>query len=179
MVLAVIAVAHLAQADRAGHVLQFAVAVGGAGQAVERMVGDVELHHAAAQLRQTLGVWVRTFMPGSTGVVQEAGCRLRPSISTRQRRQEPKASSVSVAQSFGILMPDSIAARMTEVPAGTVTAWPSIVSVTVVAASAGRRAEVDLLDEGHGESSYLLLGAPRRGRRRKSSGKCFSALSTG
>ncbi len=50
MVGAVIAVAHFAQADRARHVLQLAIAVGGAGQAVERMIGDVELHHAAAQL---------------------------------------------------------------------------------------------------------------------------------
>jgi hypothetical protein len=49
---AVEAVAHFAQPDDARHVLQFAVAVGGAGQAVERMVGDVQLHHVAAQLLQ-------------------------------------------------------------------------------------------------------------------------------
>ena len=54
MIVAVVAVAHLAQADRAGHVLQFAIAVGGAGQAVERMIGDVELHHAAAELGKAL-----------------------------------------------------------------------------------------------------------------------------
>jgi hypothetical protein len=40
-------------------------------------------------------------MPSATGVVQEAGVPLRPSISTRQSRQEPKASTMSVAQSFG------------------------------------------------------------------------------
>ena len=56
MVLAVIAVADFAQADLARHVLQFAVAVGGAGQAVQRMVGDVELHHAAAQLGEARGL---------------------------------------------------------------------------------------------------------------------------
>ena len=56
MVLALIAIAHVAQADRAGHVLQFAIAVGGAGQAVQRMVGDVQLHHALAQLLQALGL---------------------------------------------------------------------------------------------------------------------------
>ena len=44
-----------------------------------------------------------------------------PSICTRHRRHEPKASSCSVAHSFGILMSASAAARMTEVPAGTVT----------------------------------------------------------
>ncbi len=47
---AVVAVADVAQADRAGHVLQLAVAVGRAGQAIERMVGDVEFHHAAADV---------------------------------------------------------------------------------------------------------------------------------
>jgi hypothetical protein len=41
------AVTHLAQAHHAGHGLQLAVAVGGAGQAIQRMVGDVELHHIA------------------------------------------------------------------------------------------------------------------------------------
>ena len=45
---AIVAVAHVAQADRAGHVLQLAVAVGGAGEAVERVVGDIKLHHALA-----------------------------------------------------------------------------------------------------------------------------------
>ena len=57
----------------------------------------------------------------------------RPSISTRHSRQEPKASTMSVAQSFGICVPASIAARMTDVPSGTVTLLPSMVSVTIVA----------------------------------------------
>ena len=70
-------------------------------------------------------------MPLATGVVHEAGVPGRPSISTRHSRQEPNASSMSVAQSFGILVPSSIAARMIEVPSGTVTAAPSMVSVTV------------------------------------------------
>ena len=38
---------------------------------------------------------------------------------------------LSVAQSFGISVPISIAARMMEAPSGTVTLWPSIVSVTI------------------------------------------------
>ena len=76
------------------------------------------------------GERVRTFMPGATVVVQEAGKPLRPSISTRHRRQEPKDFSESVAQSFGIWVSASAAARMTEVPAGTVTVAPSISSVT-------------------------------------------------
>ncbi len=56
MVLAVIAVADFAQAHRARHVLQLAVAVGGAGQTVQRMVADVEFHHPAAQLRDAIGL---------------------------------------------------------------------------------------------------------------------------
>ncbi|MGY4486897.1 hypothetical protein ACVWWR_006088 [Bradyrhizobium sp. LM3.2] len=63
MVLALIAVTHVAQADGTGHVLQLAVAVGAAGEAIERMVGDVELHHALAQLLQ----------PFALGVHDEAG----------------------------------------------------------------------------------------------------------
>src|SRR5712675_2316741 len=51
-----VAVAHVAQADGTRHVLQLAVAVGGAGQAIQRMVGDVELHHALADLFQPLGL---------------------------------------------------------------------------------------------------------------------------
>jgi hypothetical protein len=46
------AIAHIAQAGHAGHVLQLAVAVGAAGQAVQRVVADVELHHALAQVLQ-------------------------------------------------------------------------------------------------------------------------------
>jgi hypothetical protein len=41
------AVTHLAQAHHPGHGLQLAVAVRGAGQAIQRMVGDIELHHIA------------------------------------------------------------------------------------------------------------------------------------
>ena len=75
-------------------------------------------------------------MPFSAGVVQEAGVPRRPSISTRHRRQEPKASSMSVAQSFGICVPIFMAAAMTEVPCATLTLWPSMVSVTIVAPEA-------------------------------------------
>jgi len=56
MVLALVSVADLSQADGACHVLELAIAVGGAGQAVERMVGDVEFHHALADLLETVGL---------------------------------------------------------------------------------------------------------------------------
>src|SRR5690606_3701898 len=51
---AVEAVARLPQPDAARHVLEFAIAVGGAGQAVERVVGDVEFHDVAPQLGEAL-----------------------------------------------------------------------------------------------------------------------------
>ena len=57
-------------------------------------------HRGAASCSCSL--CVRTFMPAATSVVHEAGNPLRPSISTRHTRQEPKAFSVSVAQSFGM-----------------------------------------------------------------------------
>ena len=69
-------------------------------------------------------------MPSSAIVVQEAGVPRRPCTSTRQRRQEPNGSSESVAQSFGIWVPIFDGAAITDVPVGTVTVSPSIVSVT-------------------------------------------------
>jgi hypothetical protein len=88
--------------------------------------------------RFSRSVCVFTTMPCATGVVHEAGVPLRPSISTRQSRHEPKASIMSVAHSLGICVPLSIAARMMEVPSGTVTSTPSMVSVTsFVALEAG------------------------------------------
>ena len=58
MVLALIAIAHIAQTDRTGHILQFAIAIGATGETIERMVGDVELHHAFAQTLQPIGLRV-------------------------------------------------------------------------------------------------------------------------
>ena len=88
-------------------------------------------------------------MPSATGVVQEAGVPGRPSISTRQMRQEPNAFMLSVAQSFGMSVPARLAARMIEVPAGTVTLAPSMVSVTLLGGRRGGRAAVDVADQGH------------------------------
>src|ERR1017187_5206395 len=49
-------------------------------------------------------------------------------------RHDPNGSSESVAQSLGTWIPASAAARITEVPAGTATARPSISNATVVVA---------------------------------------------
>ena len=70
-------------------------------------------------------------MPSSAGVVQEAGVPFRPWISTRHSRQDPKASRLSVAQSLGIGLSIRAAAAITDVPGGTLTLRPSMVSVTV------------------------------------------------
>src|SRR5437870_5365122 len=73
-------------------------------------------------------------MPFATGVVQDAGVPARPSISTRHRRHEPNALTESVAQSFGTCVPILDAARMIDVPSGTSTFVPSMVSVTFASA---------------------------------------------
>ena len=49
VIFAVEPVTHIAKTDSTGHILQFAVAIGRAGQAVEWMVGDVQLHDVAPQ----------------------------------------------------------------------------------------------------------------------------------
>ena len=49
MLLARVAIADIAQTDGTGHVLQFAIAVRGACQAIKRMIGDVKLHHASSK----------------------------------------------------------------------------------------------------------------------------------
>src|SRR5277367_3535211 len=81
--------------------------------------------------RASAGLSVRTFIPARTGVVHEAGKPRWPSISTRHKRHEPKGSSESVAQSFGIWIPASAAARITEVPSGTAMVRPSISNATL------------------------------------------------
>ena len=76
-------------------------------------------------------------MPSRTGVVQEAGVPLTPSISTRHMRQEPQASTLSVEHSFGTCRSAREAARMTLVPAGTLTCAPSIQRETEAPVLAG------------------------------------------
>jgi hypothetical protein len=80
-------------------------------------------------------LWVVTFMPSAAIVVHEAGRPFTPSICTRHSRHEPKASSCSVAHSLGIFTSDNAAARITDVPAGTLISRPSMVNVTILALS--------------------------------------------
>ena len=57
-------VPHIAQANRPRHVLQFTIAIGGTGQAIQRVVADIKLHHPAPQLLQ----------PAGLGVNHHSGC---------------------------------------------------------------------------------------------------------
>jgi hypothetical protein len=57
---------------------------------------------------------------GSTGVVQEAGVPARPSISTGTGGRSRRRSSCRWRRASGSAMPSFIAARMIEVPSGTV-----------------------------------------------------------
>ena len=101
---AVAAVADVGQPDPLGEPVHLAVDP----SAVGRVVGQVELHRALTQLaRASRTSECTTFMP--LRARRGAGRRraLPPSTSTRHIRQEPKASSVSVAHSFGMSMPAS------------------------------------------------------------------------
>src|ERR1700722_2071306 len=126
--------------------------------------------------RSRRGVLVRTIIPASAGVVQEAGVPLRPSISIRHRRQEPKASTLSVAQSFGIGLSIRAAAAITEVPGGTLTLRPSMVRVTVASpvrsgvpiSSSCNSAMADLLfrRDAHGRLGEILTEMIERAKHR-------------
>ena len=130
---------------------------------------------------RTVSVWVLTTMPSAHGVVHEAGTPLAPSTSTRHIRQEPNALRESVAHSLGIATPASVAARSTDVPAGTSTSRPSMVTDTGVASS--RTAGVPKSTSGS-QMLWLSSMSVMRVLRSaccgsKSSGKCLIALCTG
>ncbi len=80
--------------------------------------------------------WVRTTMSGVTVVVHEAIGLRWPSTSTRHWRQAPTGSSSGWSQNRGICTPTSSAARMINVPLGTLSCASSIVSCTISTAGA-------------------------------------------
>src|SRR5712692_9152519 len=86
---------------------------------VRQSSGWSEMYNSIMPFRMSasFGVWVLTFMPGSHGVVHDAGYPLRPSISTRHKRHEPNGSRLSVAHSLGTLTPARTAPRIPEVRA--------------------------------------------------------------
>ena len=68
---------HVAQADSARHVLQFAIAIGAASQAIQRVIADVQFHHATAQLLQS-GVLGMNFQARSNRGGATGGCAIAP-----------------------------------------------------------------------------------------------------
>ena len=52
------AVAHISEAHGTRHILEFAVTIGGASETVEGMVGNIEFHHAFAELVEAWGLGV-------------------------------------------------------------------------------------------------------------------------
>ncbi|OWK19492.1 hypothetical protein AJ88_42300 [Mesorhizobium amorphae CCBAU 01583] len=97
------------------------------------MVRDVKFHDAAANGVEPLGLRVdhHAFANRRRAGRRRAAAALDLDEETRH---EPNESSISVAQSFGISTPPSIAARMIDVPSGTVMLRPSTVSVTCFSA---------------------------------------------
>lgn len=88
---ALIAIADVAQAHRAGLVLQFAIAIGRASETIERMVGDVELHHPAAQLGQPVGL-----RPHDHAVRDRRGARRRIAVAAIDLDQAEAARAESL-----------------------------------------------------------------------------------
>src|SRR5579862_726418 len=177
MVLAGIAVADLAQTDLAGHVLQLAITIGGAGQAVERMVGDVELHHPAADLLEPLGLGRhdhagrdrsgagggRAGPAGDLDEAQPAGSEGGDRVRRAQFRHLDPGVHRGAHDRGAFRHRDRLAVdRERDRPGGGLDR---------------RRAEIDLVNQRHEASPYSAATGTIRPR--KSSGKWRTALITG
>ena len=84
-----VAETHVIDAQRRGQVLQFAGAVRHADRADVIALGQQQLDDQLALATAAVGVSVRTTMPSSTGVRQEACSFFWPSTSTMQSRHAP------------------------------------------------------------------------------------------
>src|SRR3712207_6375512 len=82
--------------------------------------------------------WVLTSMPSVTVVVQAVSGLRWPTTSTRHWRQAPTGASSRWSQNRGMIVPSCSAARITSVPGGTSSSWPSMVTFTVVGLSGMR-----------------------------------------
>ena len=96
------------------------------------MIGDVQFHHAAANIGDLLvlrrDLHALRHRRGAGG-----GQPLHALDLHQAQAAGAEGFELSVAHSLGILTSASAAARITEVPSGTVTSRPSMVSVTVFA----------------------------------------------
>src|SRR5215217_4776823 len=79
--------------------------------------------------------WVFTSMPSVTVVVQAVSGLRWPITSPRHCRQAPRGASSRWSQNRGTIVPSCSAARITSVPGGTSSSWPSMVTFTVVGLS--------------------------------------------
>src|SRR5215211_1538202 len=79
--------------------------------------------------------WVLTSMPSVTVVVQAVSGLRWPITSTRHCRQAPSGASSRWSQNRGTIVPSCSAARITSVPGGTSSSWPSMVTFSVVGVS--------------------------------------------
>src|SRR5215211_5135091 len=79
--------------------------------------------------------WVLTSMPSVTVVVQAVSGLRWPTTSTRHCRHAPRGASSRWSQNRGTIVPSCSAARITSVPGGTSSSWPSMVTFTVVGLS--------------------------------------------
>ena len=174
VVVAFIAIAHVAQADRAGHVLQLAVAIGGTGQTIQRMVGDIELHHALADVLQSrcLGVDREA---GRDGRGAGGGC----TVAAFDLHETETAGAEGIDHVGGAELRHLNAGLHRGAHDRSALRHGDFVAVDGerhhLFSAGGRGTEVDFMDEGHGDHS----AASTRGVGRKSSGKWFMALMTG
>src|SRR5512132_483458 len=79
--------------------------------------------------------WVLTSMPSVTVVVQAVRGLRWPATSTRHWRHAPRGASSRWSQNRGTIVPSCSAARITSVPGGTSSSWPSMVTFTLVGLS--------------------------------------------
>ena len=71
-------IAHITQPHLPCRILQLAIAIGRAGQAIQRVVADIQLHHAAAQLADLVGLGPHDHALGHRGGA--AGGRAAPPL---------------------------------------------------------------------------------------------------
>ncbi len=114
------AVAHVAQSDFAGNVLQLAIAVGRARQAVERMIGDVEFEHAFAHPRQRLRLGAHDHARLRPGSCTTPACLCDPEFPRGRRDTIRTARANRWRRVSECRFRRPSAARITEVPAGRV-----------------------------------------------------------
>ena len=176
VVLALIPITHVAQTDRASHILQFTIAVRSTGQAVKRMVGDIELHHTLAELLEAIGLSMNdeTFHRRRGTGGRRAGAAFY--LDKTHAAGAERIDHVGRAKLWDLRAHFHRSAHDRG-------AFGHRHALTVdgqghhLLRSGEWRSVVGFVNERHGTCPYSA--ACRRGVAPKSSGKCFNALMTG